>query len=66
MADDVDPERVRIIAEAARIPLGEEAQRRVARAVTPLVKRFGEEKLTIPLEVEPSTFLIVQKRELKR
>jgi hypothetical protein len=66
MSDQVDPERVRAIAEAARIPLSEDAQRRVARAVTPPVTRFAAANLALPLEAEPSTFLIAQRGELKR
>jgi hypothetical protein len=66
MSDPIAPERVRIIAEAARVPLSEEAQARVARAVTPPATRFADGPIAIPFETEPSTFLLVQRAELKR
>jgi hypothetical protein len=66
MSDQVDPERIRIISEAARVPLAKDAQARVARAVTPSVTRFAAGPVAIPFETEPSTFLVVQRRELKR
>lgn len=66
MSDQVDPERIRVIAEAARVPLSADAQARVARAVTPPVTRFAAGPVAIPFETEPSTFLVVQRRELTR
>ena len=61
---DVDPERIRVLAEAARIPLRAESPERIARAVTPTVTRFAAENLAIPLETEPATFVVVQRREI--
>src|SRR5262245_39271421 len=61
---DVDPERIRIMAEAARVPLRADAPARVARAVAPNVARFAAEKLALALETEPSTFIVVQRREI--
>jgi hypothetical protein len=66
MPDDIDPERIRVIAAAARIPLGADSAARVARAVTPTVARFAAEKLAIPFETEPSTFVVAQRRETER
>jgi hypothetical protein len=61
---DVDPERVRVLAEAARVPLRAGAPERIARAVMPTVTRFAAENLAIELETEPSTFVVVQRREI--
>ncbi len=66
MPDTINPERVRMIAEAAGIPISAEAPARIARAVSPTVMRFAAEKLAIPLEVEPSTFILVQRGEIER
>ena len=66
MADDVDPDRVRLIATAARIPIGADTPARIARAVTPIVTRFAAEKLALPFEIEPSTYVVVQRREIER
>ena len=66
MPDNVNPERVRLIAEAARIPLRPDAPARIARSVTPTATRFAAEKLAIPFETEPSTFVVVQRREIEQ
>jgi hypothetical protein len=62
---DVDPERICVLAEAARVPLRAESPERIARAVTPTITRFAAENLAIPLETEPSTFVVVQRREIE-
>src|SRR5262245_18128285 len=62
---DVDPDRIRMMAEAARVPLRADAPARIARAVAPTVTRFGAEKLALALETEPSTFVVVQRREIE-
>jgi hypothetical protein len=54
------------MAEAARVPLGAEAPTRIAQALTPIITRFAALKLAIPLEVEPSTFVVVLRREVER
>lgn len=61
---DIDPERIRVLAEAARVPLRTESPERIARAVTPTVTRFAAENLALALEAEPSTFVVVQRREI--
>ena len=66
MPDDINPERVRLIARAARIALPADAPPRIARAVSPTITRFAAEKLAVPFEVEPSTFVVVQRREIER
>jgi hypothetical protein len=66
MSDGVDPERVRLIAEAARVPLRPEAPARIARAVAPTVARFAAAELVLPFETEPSTYMVVQRREIER
>jgi hypothetical protein len=66
MSDGVDPERVRLIAEATGVPLRPEAPARIARAVAPTVARFAAAKLALPFETEPSTYVVVQRREIER
>ena len=66
MPDETLAERIRMLAEAARIPLGAETPARIARAVTPALTRIAAENLAMPLEVEPSTFVVVQHREVRR
>ena len=66
MPDDINPERVRLIAEAARVPLRPEASARIARSVGPTAQRFAAEKVAVSFETEPSTFVVVQRREIDR
>lgn len=63
MPDDI-AERARLNAAILRIPLSPESPERVARAVTPAITRLAREKLAIPLEVEPSTFAVIQRGEI--
>jgi hypothetical protein len=63
---DIDPERIRVMAEAARVPLRPDAAARIARAVAPTVARFAAEKVVLSLETEPSSFVVVQRREIDR
>jgi hypothetical protein len=65
MPHDVTAERVRIMAAAARVPLADESAARIAHAVTPTVTRFAKENLSIPFEVEPSTFAVVQRQDIE-
>jgi hypothetical protein len=66
MADEVTAERVRIMAASARVPLDWASAERVAGAVSATVKRFGEEKTTLPLEIEPATFAVVARQAVER
>ena len=66
MPDDVSPERVAAIAAAARVPICREWPARIARAVTPTVARYAAENIAIPLETEPSSFLVVQHKDAGR
>jgi hypothetical protein len=65
MSDAVTAERVRILAAAARVPLADESAARIAHAVTPTVTRFVKENISIPFETEPSTFTVVQRRDIE-
>lgn len=63
---DVSPERVAALAAAARVPLSDDAPARIARAVTPTVTRYAAENIAIPLETEPSSFVVIQQRDAAR
>jgi hypothetical protein len=64
MPDDSLADRIRLNAAAARVALGEDAPARIARAVTPTITRLTQESLAIPMEMEPSTFAVVQRGEI--
>ena len=61
---DVMPERVAMIAQAARIRIQSGTAERVATAVSPAVKRLSEAGLEIPFEIEPASFIAEQQKEL--
>jgi hypothetical protein len=64
MPDDTLPERIRLNAAAVRVALDPDTPARIARAVTPTLARLEAEKLALPMEVEPSTFTVVQRKEI--
>ena len=66
MPDPVTPERIAALAAAARVPLAEGAVARIAGAVTPTVTRYTAENIALPLETEPSSFLVVQMKDATR
>jgi hypothetical protein len=63
MAKDVSPERVVTNAAAARIPLPRDGAARIARAVTMPVTRFAAAKIALDIEVEPATFVLMQRKD---
>ena len=66
MPDPVTPERIAALASAAHVPLAEGAAARIAGAVTPTVVRYAAENIALPLETEPSSFLVVQMKDATR
>jgi hypothetical protein len=66
MTAEVEPDRVAAIAAAVRIPLSPEDAERIVRAVTPTASRFAGAKIDLPLETEPASFVVVQRREIAR
>jgi hypothetical protein len=63
MPDPASPERIAALAAAARAA---DARRSIAGAVTPTVARYTAENITLPLETEPSSFLVVQMKDAAR
>jgi hypothetical protein len=59
----VSPDRVAAIAAAARIPLPRNGAERIARAVTMPVTRFAAANIALDMEVEPATFVAVQRKD---
>jgi hypothetical protein len=63
---EVTAERVATMAAAARVPVQPGAEARIAQAVGPTAARFAAIAIDVPLETEPSTFVVVQRAELDR
>jgi hypothetical protein len=63
MSEKVLPERVAAIAAAARIPLSPDAPARIARTVGSPVGRIAAADIALDMEVEPATFVAVQRKD---
>jgi hypothetical protein len=64
MPDEISSDRVLANGRAARVPLKPEDAARIARAVRPVVARLAAAEIELPLEIEPASFLMVQRREI--
>jgi hypothetical protein len=62
MSERVTAERVKAFAVAARLPIGDDAATRAARAVEPIVRRMDELALQLPLEIEPASFVAIARK----
>ena len=65
MTKSVTPERVSVIAAAAQVPLRPDAPARIARAVTPTATRFASENISLAMETEPATFVVIARQGAK-
>lgn len=59
---EVTPERVAIMAAAARVPLPDGSAERIAKAVAPVAARMAQDDIVIAFEVEPATYEMVARR----
>ncbi len=63
---DVTPERIAIMAAAARVPLPDGSPARIAKAVAPVLARMAQDDIAITFEVEPATYEMIARRGAKR
>ena len=63
MPETVSKKRIAAIAGAARVPLAPDAPARIARAVTVPVTRFAAANVALEMEVEPATFVVIQRKD---
>jgi hypothetical protein len=66
MPEEITAARVETLAAAARVPLREGSATRIANAIAPTIARLANAQLDLSLETEPSTFVVVQRREIDR
>jgi hypothetical protein len=64
MPDEISSGRVLANGHAARVPLDPADAARIARAVGPVAARFAAAEIELPLETEPASFLVMQRREI--
>ena len=59
-------QRIETLAAAARIPLQKDASARIANAVKGALSRLRQAQLELPLEIEPASFVVMQRMEVER
>lgn len=62
---EVTPERIAIMAAAARVPLPEGSAALIAKAVAPVAARMAQADIAIAFEVEPATYEMIARRGAK-
>lgn len=62
---EVTPERITIMAAAARVPLPDGSAERIAKAVAPVAARMAQADIAIGFEIEPATYEVVARRGAK-
>jgi len=63
MPATISKKRVTAIADAARVPLKPDAAARIARAIAGPVNRFAAANIALDMEVEPATFVAIQRKD---
>jgi hypothetical protein len=66
MEHEAMAQRIETLAAAARIPLQKDASARIANAVSGALSRFHQAQLKLPLEIEPASFLVMQRMDVER
>jgi hypothetical protein len=66
MPEEITAAHVEMLAAAARVPLTEGSAARIANAVAPTIAHLADAQLDLSLETEPSTFVVVARREIDR
>jgi hypothetical protein len=66
MSDKVTPERIAIMAAAARVPLPESSSARIAKAVAPVAARMAQDDIAISFETEPASYVAVARQGANR
>jgi len=65
MSERVTAQRVKAFAEAARVPIEDDAAARAARTVDPTVRCLDELALELALEIEPASFVAIARKGAK-
>ena len=66
MPDKVTPERIAVMAKAARLPLPEGSPARIAKALAPVVTRMAQDDIAVAFEIEPASYVAVARNGAKR
>ena len=55
-----NPKQVKAMADVAGVPVGDEDAARIANSIGPAFEGFAAVAGTLPFDLEPATFLLVQ------
>jgi hypothetical protein len=56
-----NPKQVKAMADVAGVPVSDEVAARIANSIGPAFEGFAAVAGTLPFDLEPATFLLVQK-----
>jgi len=60
------PKEIKAIADAAGVPVDNEVATRIATSIGPAFEGFATVAGTVPFDLEPASFLLVQGRKVVR
>jgi len=60
------PKEVKAIADVAGVPVDADVATRIAGSITPAFEGFAPVAGTVPFDLEPASFLLVQGRKVSR
>ena len=61
-----DPKQVKAMAEIAGVPQDSEVSARIANSIGPAFDGFAPVSGTLPMDLEPATFLLVQRAKVSK
>jgi hypothetical protein len=60
------PKQIKAVADVAGVPVDNEVATRIANAIGPAFEGFAPVAGTVPFDLEPASFLLVQSRMVAR
>jgi hypothetical protein len=60
------PKQIKVVADVAGVPVDNEVATRIANAIGPAFEGFAPVAGTVPFDLEPANFLLVQTRKVPR
>ena len=61
-----DPKHVKVMTDVAGVPQDAEVSARIAHSIGPAFDGFAPVAGTLPMDLEPATFLLVQNAEVSK
>jgi hypothetical protein len=61
-----DPKQVKVMTDVAGVPQDAEVSARISHSIGPAFDGFAPVAGTLPMDIEPATFLLVQNAEVSK